>query len=154
MTKAEEAALMRDVGGHSIQEIADHFGWSGRTTQDMIHRGRHYKKFKKHHATYSRECTGGNRREDKRSALLLRNSKIVQSVHEGRTMTEVASIFGVSTQIVARALRGSGVKVSHIPSAVDRANAIRAQAQKALWADPIRKAERIAAISNALRNPQ
>lgn len=52
-SKAERAAAMRAAGADNA-EVARAFGWSAKTTREMVWRGRNISKFREQHREFQR----------------------------------------------------------------------------------------------------
>lgn len=147
MSKAEQAAQMRDRDGASIHEIMLRFGWSRKTAQDQVSRGRRYKAFLAHRNEVDRasraQGAGAKRRAARTAAKLARDAEIAAFVRSGALVSEAAKRFAVSSPTVSRACHALGVKASELQSCVDRKLSVIANAQRRSWADPVRRARRI-----------
>lgn len=139
MTKAEQAAKMR-VEGKTIDEIAEHFGWTKSTARCLVSRGSdpgRMERFKRQ----QRERYQSKGARDKRRTVnpaeiawlentdkrLARNKRIIDAVRAGATYSEAAEPEGVSRNAVAGLCHRNGVKEVKSPDKQRRVNEKRAE---------------------------
>jgi transposase len=141
MTKAEQAAKMRDEG-KSIDEIAKHFGWTIADAYSRVWRGRNadlirqrenarnatatareaHRKWRRKYGIQPREITY----IENADKLQARNKRILDAVKAGATYSEAAEPEGVSRNAVAGLCHRNGVKENWTPEKQRRVNEKRA----------------------------
>ena len=148
MTKAEQAAAMRDEG-KSIDEIAKHFGWTVADAYTRVWRGRNadlmrqresarngtaaarevHRNWRRKNGIHAREITY----IENADKLKARNKRILDAVRAGATYSEAAEPEGVSRNAVAGLCARAGLKVGHEPHRIERRGECAKAANQKRW---------------------
>jgi hypothetical protein len=89
-----------------------------------------------------------------RAETIVRNKRIAWLVKFGWTHREIGELFGLEVSSVATLCHRHRIRAATSTEAIDQRNAIIAQTQRTAWADPIRRAKRVAAIRKARGLPE
>ena len=145
MTKAEQAAKMRDEG-KSIDEIAKHFGWTKSTARCLISRGSDPGRMERFKRQQRERYQSKGVRDKRRTAnpaeiawlentdkRLARNKRIIAAVTAGATYSEAAAAEGVTRSAVAGLCTRAGLKVGHEPHRIGRRGECAKAANQKRW---------------------
>lgn len=100
MTKAEQAAKMR-AEGKSLDEIAEHFGWTRNGARGMCSRGANYADQLQKLSAYNRQTFGPVEKPPRGT----RQATALRMREEGASIKEVAKAMGLTIRGAHNALR-------------------------------------------------